>query len=832
MSSRRLSACLIAFSLSLLIPRPVQAHPDQDAAAQARLSSAYEAVQSLGDPGAERPPVLGWFEYGLGQGSVETWALEELAELDARLGQYEAARLDLARAAAADGKPSARGHAIASLIALLQGHFAAARSEAARADSGEAQALLARAEAAASDPEPEICLQPFAGLRALPPAQLIACAKATRPGDPLLETYLYALGRNGNSQHVSVLAPYLASKETQRAALAALEPLLSPGQLGLISPYFAETLALRTAEQVLRRHPLEITPALQSQLLPGLLRRVYTPDMALSRLTALIDLIGALRAPQAKAPLQKLAAFARELEGDGRISRGNPLWDHEQDWYSEERNSSGWLIGDHVARALAAYTRTPLMLAAAEGDLARVRQELAKKANPNARTSSGDSALSLAIANHHPEAVALLLAQGARPALPGPGELPPLIQAARAGQLAIVQQLLAKGADPDVSYEDAGLLEAAIDGGNADLVAWLVQRTGGLKPSSGEGQPEGLQLAVRSRQREVVARLLALAPKQELSGALDEAIEQDQAEILTLLLDQGVRFTGPADASPLLIKAIDRGRPELMRLLLARGASPETVSEGRSALLNAAGMHEPIYVELLLAHGAAPDRVGPEGETALTVAARNGNLPIVQRLIEKGASLRPPGASSPLAVADAYKTEVIEYLLAKGAPIAELKPNLGPLLMTAARRGQVALVQRLLSLGPTPAELGEALLYAASDDARETIPLLVSKGAAIDYREDNGDTPLFKAISRREGGHATVALLLELGANVNARQPDGTTPLMYAVQSGTLEQVRILIEKGADRKAKNQAGQTALDLTKAPSDEEVGKIAAYLRSLK
>jgi ankyrin repeat protein len=47
---------------------------------------------------------------------------------------------------------------------------------------------------------------------------------------------------------------------------------------------------------------------------------------------------------------------------------------------------------------------------------------------------------------------------------------------------------------------------------------------------------------------------------------------------------------------------------------------------------------------------------------------------------------------------------------------------------------------------------------------------------------------------------------------LNARDSKGMTPLMHAAQGGHMDVVKLLLEKGADDKARNRRGETALQL--------------------
>ena len=59
-----------------------------------------------------------------------------------------------------------------------------------------------------------------------------------------------------------------------------------------------------------------------------------------------------------------------------------------------------------------------------------------------------------------------------------------------------------------------------------------------------------------------------------------------------------------------------------------------------------------------------------------------------------------------------------------------------------------------------------------------------------------------------EGHPEIVELLLSRGAHINAKDGDGNTPLHLSAVHGRKEVIDILLAKGADTHAKNKAGQT------------------------
>jgi len=67
-------------------------------------------------------------------------------------------------------------------------------------------------------------------------------------------------------------------------------------------------------------------------------------------------------------------------------------------------------------------------------------------------------------------------------------------------------------------------------------------------------------------------------------------------------------------------------------------------------------------------------------------------------------------------------------------------------------------------------------------------------------------------LAAAEGGARESCLaLLDMGAAVDTRDPFGGTPLMYATRSGFVEITQILLDRGADRTLRDNAGKTAFD---------------------
>lgn len=133
------------------------------------------------------------------------------------------------------------------------------------------------------------------------------------------------------------------------------------------------------------------------------------------------------------------------------------------------------------------------------------------------------------------------------------------------------------------------------------------------------------------------------------------------------------------------------------------------------------------------------------------------------------------------------------------------------------------------------------LIHAATIGNKDIVELLIAKGADINMKDDTGSTALIAAaaafpyvaspvnieseddalIAKGKGHKEVINLLMSKGANINERDNQGTTALMVAASCGEKDIVELLISKGADVNITDNEGRTAL--TYVESAENVSK---------
>ena len=203
----------------------------------------------------------------------------------------------------------------------------------------------------------------------------------------------------------------------------------------------------------------------------------------------------------------------------------------------------------------------------------------------------------------------------------------------------------------------------------------------------------------------------------------------------------------------------------------------ETGADPSHALDNAARAGHTEIVRILLEAGASPSG-------ALDDAARKGHTEIVRILLEAGA--HPSGALDDAAGAE--HIEIVQILLAAGAA-----PSRG--LSAAAGKGHGEIVRTLLDAGADPSV---GLSAAAGQGHGEIVRTLLDAGA---------DPSVGLSAAARWGRTEIIAVLLETGGDPNAsrwvyRSRLSLTPLHGAALRGHLAAAELLIEAGADIKAR------------------------------
>ncbi|MBN1518383.1 ankyrin repeat domain-containing protein [Candidatus Sumerlaeota bacterium] len=244
--------------------------------------------------------------------------------------------------------------------------------------------------------------------------------------------------------------------------------------------------------------------------------------------------------------------------------------------------------------------------------------------------------------------------------------------------------------------------------------------------------------------------------------------------------------------------------------LLNIGANIDLVSSGVASLtpLEMAIIHQNHdWIEWLLEHGADPNfRRDEYDPTAILEAAANGDIAVMQQLIDHGASLTQK-----------WRTENDKCLY--------------PIHMAAAQSGSVEAIEFLLSHG---AELNmqddyqcPPLSMAACNGHPVIAEYLIERGAAVDLADPWGHTALYWAANIEDP--EVMKVLLEHGADPDQQTPKKQPLVFYALENCDVRILELLIQHGADVCVEYD-GMTLLEAAKLwEYDEEAQVIEEALK---
>ncbi|KAK1512613.1 hypothetical protein CTAM01_00008 [Colletotrichum tamarilloi] len=322
---------------------------------------------------------------------------------------------------------------------------------------------------------------------------------------------------------------------------------------------------------------------------------------------------------------------------------------------------------------------------------------------------------------------------------------------------------------------------------------------------------------------------------------------QPPSELKKSRSDTQINTTGKRFADD-LFAAVRGGRLEDLEPILAQGVSVNIAlgDRGDRAIHVAAREGFLLVLDRLIASGADVNVQNALQDTALHQALNRGQIPTSLALLSSGASwkIRNANGTTPLHTAvRSYAYLVVQYLLDKGAD-ANARDKWGhtPLYKACIPPEKdkkndfvinLKIIRLLVERGADPTlggwKTGRTPIHglASSGHAKE-LEILAKEAKTLELPltgDSQGETPLLVAVKNKHPG--AVDVLLKRGANVNARETskDGTAPtaLWYAAYNPDLSIAAKLLEAGADPRAKSN-GITLLHLAATKHWLELAKL--------
>ncbi|MDD4113928.1 MAG: ankyrin repeat domain-containing protein [Herbinix sp.] len=290
--------------------------------------------------------------------------------------------------------------------------------------------------------------------------------------------------------------------------------------------------------------------------------------------------------------------------------------------------------------------------------------------------------------------------------------------------------------------------------------------------------------------------LLNNRAKNNLSEPSKKSTEgESNGDLLKILLgdEKNINIVDEQDMT-YLDYAVYKSDLQMADFLLQQGAVIDyELVENKEPLIYVAARRKDVdMVKLLLAYGADPDARINDGSTALIIASQMENLDIVKELVKSGADIN------------------------------------------AVNKKNISAFYKVI----TKFDILHFNMYCGSDSSNDVLEFLLQNGVKPDtdlrnaeynndelytFKDDDflGNYMFSKYIDREKRAlglscfykdYNRALLLLKYGADPNYQENYMRTPLHYAVASGSLIMVELLIEHGADPDLYDIVGNKPADL--------------------
>jgi ankyrin repeat protein len=270
-----------------------------------------------------------------------------------------------------------------------------------------------------------------------------------------------------------------------------------------------------------------------------------------------------------------------------------------------------------------------------------------------------------------------------------------------------------------------------------------------------------MHIAVKHGQLSIVNQLMDLGcveadiPNAQNATPLITAARTGNAEVVDFLLEKkaSVEHKDRRENTAFLAAAFSSSLSlEVLEMLFNAGSDIDVADERGVGAVHAATIQKnATMVDWLLARHATVDLTTQQQTTPLMMAARGGQMDLVDRFLQAGADplkTDPHGMTALHLAAHEGRADMVRKLLAYGQSVSS-ETGLGP-------------ADRLCSGGRN------ALFLAVFGESQETVAVCAEAGARVNILDDEGYSPLFRACGvAGEAGLALVETLLKAKADPN-----------------------------------------------------------------
>ncbi len=510
-----------------------------------------------------------------------------------------------------------------------------------------------------------------------------------------------------------------------------------------------------------------------------------------------------------------------------------------------------------------------LFEAAKTGTDIQITVAISEKASVNAKDTYGKTALMIASEyNQNPSVIDTLARNGASVELKDNAGYTAIMLAARSNpNPEIIKSLLKWNANASDKYKNdvTLLMLASKDNPSKEVISLLLSSGADVNETTLSGDT-ALSYAALKPNLEAVKTLFAAGASirylsdDKINELLHLAVNRSDKELLAMMLTAGIKPERPIDeVKTLFMYAAENSDFEILETLIKNRADVNFAFKGSYPLFSALEASNISAVEVLIKHKANKNVLNQNHETPFAVSVRNklplyiseslwtgnrdeatkvlqANIADIDKdrlafLISKGADLKSKDSSNNTMLSKALATnpdaEITKVLQKQG-----LKSNVDT-LFAAVKNPNIDIMLDLLEKTHNPnmkdSHGNTPLMIAAAQGKIDFVKALLSAGANVRGRNDEGKNALHLAAENAQTPPELLTLLADEGINVNLTDYDRNTPLSLAVKAGAdYDNFMALISKGAKIKGTFEDGNTLLILA-ARYNQDI-RIVKYLIS--
>ncbi|KAH7189530.1 ankyrin repeat-containing domain protein [Fusarium flagelliforme] len=324
----------------------------------------------------------------------------------------------------------------------------------------------------------------------------------------------------------------------------------------------------------------------------------------------------------------------------------------------------------------------------------------------------------------------------------------------------------------------------------------------------------------------------------EGNSPLSCAILANQEDAVRFLLGAGADTNSRDMKIPPVFLAASVGSIAVAKMLIAQGTWNANAASwsGQFYFVDVCNSENIEGVELLLENGAKPNTTNMSGRPVLAQAVKKGNIELARVLLKYGANADTTDMSgnSLLSIAASQdRMDMMKLLLESGTNPSSSNLSGVSVLVDAVNKRKLDMAQLVLDHGANASAkdlVGHPVLVLALRDSKlsqndkiRVVKMLLDHGASPNVSDGTWGVAAI-CFAMETGSTDLVRMMVQAGANTKKKMSSGETLLLYAIDHGRRDQAKLLLEGGADANAADKKGRTPLMQAISRRDTELIKL--------